>query len=146
MYEYVSDILRAKGIKPEDVMLIRHAPHHTPFRRAYRAGFLKEYTSMQEYDFAEGMNYLMVFVGEGKRDARFYELYRIAERRPTRKGYIPGDYPNKDELEKPGACFDLREEPLPPDIHGFAIDWGGNVRKWPQPATVEKRIIPGTIE
>ena len=72
MYETVNDVLREKGIDPADVLLIRHVPSKKDFRRAYRAGYLKEYTAMQEDGFAEGQSYLMVFIGEKRRDARFY--------------------------------------------------------------------------
>lgn len=146
VYEYVSDVLRAMKIDPEDVLLIRHAPAHTPFRRAYRAGFLKEYTSMQEDGFAEGKTHLMVFIGERKQSARFYALYRIAGHRPTRRDYIPEDYPNKDELDKAGGCFYLREKNLPQGLSGFVADWGGNVRQWAQPATREKPITEITSQ
>ena len=44
MYETVNDVLREKGIDPADVMLIRHSPYYAPFRRAYKAGYLKEFT------------------------------------------------------------------------------------------------------
>ena len=140
MYEYVSDVLRARGISPADTILIRHAPRNKGFMAAQRAGFIKEYTSMQADGFAESEHYLMVFIGEGKQSARFFALYRIAGHRPTRKDNVPKDYPNKDELEKSGGYFDLEEIPPPGGLAGFVIDWGKAVRKWPQSATNEKPI------
>ena len=72
MYEYVSDVLRAKRIDPKDVMLIRHTdkpPEHR-FRKAKEAGFIKEYTAMQKEGFAKKRDYLMVFIGEPPTIAR----------------------------------------------------------------------------
>lgn len=140
MYEYVSDILREKGISQADVILIRHAPRNKGFIAAKKAGFIKEYTSMQADGFAESEKYFMVFIGEGRQSARFFALYRIAGRRPTRKDNAPPDYPNKDELEKSGGYFELEEIPLPGGLTGFVIDWGKAVRRWHQSATNEKPI------
>lgn len=141
MYEYLSDVLRAKGISPADAILIRHAPRNKGFMAAQKAGFIKEYTSMQADGFAESEKYFVVFIGEGRQSARFFSLYRIAGHRPTRKDNIPQSYPNKDELEKTGGCFDLEEIKLPDGLTGFVIDWGKAVRRWHQSATNEKPII-----
>ena len=138
MYEYLSDVLRAKGISPADAILIRHAPRNKGFMAA---GFIREYTSMQADGFAESEKYFVVFIGEGRQSARFFSLCRIAGHRPTRKDNIPQSYPNKDELEKTGGCFDLEEIKLPDGLTGFVIDWGKAVRRWHQSATNEKPII-----
>lgn len=145
MYEYVSDVLRAKRINPEDVELIRHTdtgkdPEHR-FQRAQQAGFLKEYTGMQKTGFAENRDYLMVFIGEPPTAARFYALYYIANRFPTRAGHVPASSPNRSEVEAEGEYLELREEPPPPGLKGFVIDWGKSTVAWHQRATIEKPII-----
>lgn len=149
MYEYVSDVLRAKRINPEDVELIRHTDSSKDkehrFRHAREAGFIKEYTAMQRTGFAKKKEYLMVFIGEEHEKAhiaaRFYALYRIANRFPERAGHVPASYPNRSEVEAEGEYLELQEEPLPPGPKGFVIDWGKSATAWHQRATIEKPII-----
>ncbi len=143
MYEYVSDVLRAKRIDPKDVMLIRHTdkpPEHR-FRKAKEAGFIKEYTAMQKEGFAKKRDYLMVFIGEPPTIARFYALYYIVNRFPSRTGHVPANYPNKGEEQEPGEYLELREERLPQDLKGFAIEWGKCPRRWFQRAEKQDKPI-----
>lgn len=143
MYEYVSDVLRAMKIDPEDVMLIRHTNrppgHH--FRNAQEAGFIKEYTSMQKSGFAKDRDYLMVFIGEPPTAAHFFALYYIANRFQTRADHVPEGYPNRSEVEEDGDYLELREVQLPQDLKGFTIEWGKSTRMWHQRAERDKRII-----
>lgn len=141
MYEYVSDILHAMKLDPEDVLLIRHAPNHPEFKAAREAGFIKEYTAMQETGFSKGRNYLMVFIGEDTTLARYYETYHIGSIFPTRRGRVPATYPNKTEETAEGDFMELREQPLPPGLSGFVIDWGRATVRWCQRAEREKRIV-----
>lgn len=141
MYEYVNDVLRTIRINPEDVILIRHTdrpPHH--FRAAQETGFIKEYTAMQKAGFAKGKEYLMVFIGEPPTAARFFALYHIANRFPTRTGHVPEGYPNRTEIEAEGEYLELREERLPKGLASFTIEWGKGVKSWYQRATIEKAI------
>lgn len=140
MYEYASDVLRAMKIDPEEVMLVNHTPSNERFRRAQEAGYIKEFTAMQETGFAKDKDYLMVFVGGQRRDAKFFAVYYIANRFPTRAGHVPADYPNTGEVTEPGDYLELREERLPQDIKGFTIDWGRS-RNFKHRATIEKPII-----
>lgn len=142
MYEYASDVLRAMKINPEDVVLIRHTdkpPHN--FRKAQEAGFIKEYTALQREGFAKNKDYLMVFIGEPPTAARFFAVYHIANRFPSRAGHIPAAYPNRSEVEAEGEYLELREEKLPEDITGFVVEWGKGTKCWHQRATIEKPII-----
>lgn len=142
MYEYVSDVLRAMRIDPKDVMLIRHtdSPPEHHFRKAQEAGFIKEYTSLQKEGFAKGRDYLMVFIREFPRTGRFFALYRIVNRFPSRIGHIPADYPNREEIEEEGDYLELQEEQPPQGLEDFAIEWGGG-RRFDQKAERDKRII-----
>lgn len=128
MYEYVNDVLRAKGIDPEDVILIRHTDTRRNgewrFRNARAAGYIKEFTATQEHDFAINKSHLMVFVEEKKGEGTFYALYRIKNRYSTRIGHAPADYPNKREVEEAGDYIVLEDESLPDGISSFKIDWG----------------------
>lgn len=141
MYEYVSDILRAMKLDPKDVILIRHAPNHPEFMAAREAGFIKEYTAMQEAGFSKGRNYLMVFIGEDTTLARYYETYHIGSIFPNRKGRVPEAYPNRKEETAEGDFMELREQPLPPGLTGFAVDWGRGTVRWHQKAEREKRVV-----
>lgn len=145
MYEYVNDVLRAKKIDPKDVMLIRHTDSPKDkehrFRKAQEAGFVKEYTAMQETGFAKDRDYLLVFIGERPTFARFFALYQIVNRFPVRKEHIPASYPNKREVEEDGEYLELREEQLPEGLAGFVIEWGRGTVRWCQKAEREKRII-----
>lgn len=149
MYACVSDVLRAKKINPEAVMLIRHTDNlkdgERRFRKAQEAGFIKGYTAMQKKGFAKDTDYLMVFIGEPPTVARFFALYYIANRFPSRAGHVPEEYPNKSEVEAEGEYLDLQEVRLPPDLKGFVIEWGGGAKSWHQQATIEKPIIEITM-
>lgn len=143
MYEYVRDVLRAMRIEPKDVMLIRHtdkAPKHR-FRKAKEAGFIKEYTAMQKAGFSKKRDYLMVFIGEPPTLARFYAVYYIANRFPSRMGHVPASYPNKEEEREQGEYLDLREEQLPQNLKGFSIEWGKSTRCWHQRADKQDKPI-----
>ena len=141
MYEYLSDVLQAMMIDPKDVILIRHAPGNKRFKAAKEAGFIKEYTAMQKAGFSKGRDYLMVFIGEDTTLARFFALYSIGSIFPSRAGHVPAGYPNKSEEAAEGEYMELREEPLPPGLHGFLADWGKGTRCWAQRAEREKPII-----
>lgn len=145
MYEYANDILRAIKIDPKDVILIRHTDSHKDkehrFRKAQEAGFIKEYTAMQEPGFAKDRDYLLIFIGERPTLARFFALYKITNRFPTRKEHIPASYPNIREVEEDGEYLELREEQLPKGIEGFVIEWGRGTVRWYQKAEREKRIV-----
>ncbi len=95
---------------------------------------------MQKTGFAKGKEYLMVFIGEPPTAARFFALYHIANRFPTRAGHVPESYPNKNEVEADGEYLELREERLPQELASFAIEWGKGVKSWHQRATIEKPI------
>lgn len=146
MYEYVSDVLRAMKIDPKDVMLIRHAPRNKGFKVAQEAGFIKEYTAMQETGFARDKEHLMVFVGEPPTKGRFFALYHIANRFQTRAGHVPDGYPNRSEETAEGDYLELREEEPPEGLKGFTIEWGTATRRWYQHAIRDKRIIEAEIE
>ena len=146
MYEYVSDVLRAIRIDPKDVMLIRHAPKNKAFSAAHEAGFFKEYTAMQKPGFAKNKESLMVFIGEPPTKARFFALYHIANRFPSRAGHVPEGYPNKSEEKAAGEYLELREEKLPADLKGFTIEWGASTRSWYQHAERDKYIIESEID
>lgn len=145
MYQTVSDVLRAKRIDPEDVMLIRHTDSakdkERRFRRAREAGYIKEYTAMQAAGFAKDKEYLLVFIGEPKKTARYFALYHIANRFPARTGHVPTDYPNKSEVEAEGEYLELRDERLPDGLDGFTIDWGGGAAAWKQHAAKHDKPI-----
>lgn len=145
MYEYVSDILRELRINPEDVMLIRHTDSAKDkehrFRRALDSGHIKDYTAMQADGFAKDKDYLMVFIGEQKETARFYALYYIANRFPSRAGHVSADYPTRSEVEAEGEYLELREIPLPSKLSGFTIKWGNSEIAWKQHAKRDKQII-----
>lgn len=145
MYEYVSDVLKAIKINPEDVLLIRHtdstAKGDHRFEKARKAGYVKEYTAMQKEGFAKDRDYLMVFIGEGGTTARFFSLYSIGSRFTSRAEHAPADYPNPEELREPGEFLELREESLPKDLNGFTIEWGKAAQAWYQRAEIDKRII-----
>lgn len=144
MYEYVSDVLQALKISPEDVMLIRHVDstkdEEHRFRKAQEAGYIKEYTAMQEKDFAKDQDYLMVFIKGEKTTAKFFALYYISNRFPSREGHIPADYPNPKEVQEEGDYLELREIALPHGLEEFIIEWGNGIR-FDQLAKNEKRII-----
>lgn len=70
-----------------------------------------------------------------------YEVSNIANRFPTRAGHVPASYPNRNEVEAEGEYLELREEPPPPGLKGFVIDWGKSTVAWHQRATIEKPII-----
>lgn len=144
MYEYASDVLRAMKINPEEAMLVCHTLSNDRFRRAQEAGFIKEFTAMQETGFAKNKDYLMVFLGGQHREAKFFAVYYIANRFSSRAGHVPADYPNTGEVTEPGDYLELREERLPQDIEGFTIDWGKS-RNFKHRATIEKRIIDITL-
>lgn len=146
MYEYVSDVLQAMKIDPKDVMLIRHAPKNKKFKTAQEAGFIKEYTAMQETGFAKDKECLMVFIGEPPTKGRFFALYNIANRFPNRAGHVPEGYPNKSEETAEGDYLELREEEPPEGLKGFTIEWGAGTRSWYQHAKRDKRIIEAEIE
>lgn len=44
-------------------------------------------------------------------------------------------------VEAEGEYLELREEPLPPGLKGFVVDWGKSTVAWHQRATNEKPII-----
>lgn len=83
----------------------------------------------------------MVFIGEDTTLARFFALYSIGSIFPSRAGHVPAGYPNKSEEAAEGEYMELREEPLPPGLHGFLADWGKGTRCWAQRAEREKPII-----
>lgn len=145
MYEYASDVLRAMKIDPEEAMLIYHAPSNKRFRCAQSAGYIKEFTAMQKAGFAKDKDYLMVFIGGHRREAKFFAVYYIANRFLTRAGHVPADYPNTGEVKEQGDYLELREERLPQDIKGFTIDWGRS-RNFKHRATIEKPIIEITLK
>lgn len=139
MYEYLSDILFAMKLDQKDVILIRHAPENPEFIAAQEAGFIKEYTAMQRTGFSRGRNYLMVFIGAETTLARYYGTYHIGSIFPSRKGHVPAAYPNKKEETTAGDFMELREQPLPPGLNGFVIDWGKG-RRFDQYAENDKPI------
>ena len=149
MYEYANDILHAMKIDPKDVILIRHtdSPKDKEHRfiKAQEAGFIKEYTAMQTAGYAKGKDYLMVFIGEPPTLARFFAIYQIINRFPTRKDYVPEAYPNKREVEAEGEYLEFREIPLLQGVKSFVVDWGGGTQAWHQSAEIEKPITEITL-
>lgn len=145
MYDYVSDVLKAIKISPEDVLLIRHtdstAKGSHRLVKAIEAGYLKEYTAMQKEGFSKDRDYLMVFIGESGTTAKFAALYYISNRFLSRAEHVPEDYPNPEEIQEPGEFLELREIQLPPDLNGFTIEWGKAAQAWYQRAEIDKQII-----
>ena len=149
MYDYVSDVLRAVHLDPNDVFLIRHTEngkgHYTAARAA---GYLKEYTSIQNIRNNRPMRnkldwreYIMVFTANSHSSATYFALYRNMGYRTYHIGDLPIDYPYVEEEEEGKVILTLSDLMLPDDLHGFIIDWGKGTRSWHQYADHEKKII-----
>lgn len=149
MYNYVSDVLCALNLDPKDVFLIRHTEngkgHYTAAREA---GYLKEYTSIQNIEKDHPMKnkldwceYIMVFNAGPRFSATYFALYRNMGYRTYHMGDLPADYPYVEEEEEGKVIITLGDLMLPDDLHGFTIDWGKGARCWHQYADHEKLIV-----
>ena len=144
-YLYVSDVLAAMHIAPDECVLVRHNTGNNPhFTEAYKLGFLKEYTALQREDrlikeiSKPSLNrvFLLVFMnpyveGTTTKYMACYEVENVYDGRPA---VFPSDFPYGPEPE--GEMYlKLREIPLPVSIGGFYIKWPNNdFLHWYKPA------------
>ena len=127
-YQYVSDVLSAMKIEMNDCAQYRHSCSKPDFKRAEESGYLVEYSSMQRKSFAQNEDFVIFYLGKRGKNAHecitvFWKAFYIKSRCESRAGRLPADYPNPDEAEKPGVFLEFQEVPLPPEIHGFSVNW-----------------------
>jgi len=138
---YLSDLLTRCKYDLNSTLLIRHSLKHERFIKAYRDGFIREYTQKQSPYFFDGYEKVIVFSADEGTTAKYLKTYEV------RQGETPSisldcspflleSY--KDEIMHP--LFEIDNDPLITYENKLFIEWGKAAVKWYQKATNEKNI------
>lgn len=113
----LADVLRAVGLDPTEVLLIRHPLSNLGVRAAVASDQLLPYTAAQDPTFPTQHTYWLVFLGEEANSARLAACYRNGGRTA-------------------GSQFALEQTDILNDLSGrLIIDWGRGTRTWKQNGT-----------
>jgi hypothetical protein len=138
---YLSDLLKRCNYNLNSTLLIRHSLKHERFIKAYRDGFLREYTQKQSLHFFDGHDKVIVFSADEGTTAKYLKSYEV------RHGDTPSVSPNcspfllepyKEEIMHP--LFEIDNDPLITYENKLFIEWGKAAVKWYQKGTNEKVI------
>lgn len=138
---YLSDLLTRCHYNVNRTLLIRHSLKHERFIRAYRDGFLREYTQKQLPHFYDAYDHVIVFSADEGTTAKYLTSYEV------RHGASPLVAPDcspfllepyKDEIMHP--LFKIQRDPLQPYENKLYIEWGKAAVRWYQKGTNEKII------
>ena len=114
---HTRDVLRAVGLDPAHVLLIRHPLSNLGVRAAVASGQLLPYTAAQDPTFPTQHTYWLVFLGEEANSARLAACYRNGGRTA-------------------GSHFALEQVDILDDLSGrLIIDCGRGHRTWKQNGT-----------
>ncbi|RHW37451.1 GIY-YIG nuclease family protein [Lysinibacillus yapensis] len=137
----LSDLLQRCNYNLNKTLLIRHSLKHERFIKAYRNGFLREYTQKQSPHFFNGYDKVIVFSADEGTTAKYLKSYEV------RHGNTPLISPNcssfilepyNDEIMHP--LFEIDNDPLITYENKLYIEWGKAAVKWSQKGTNEKII------
>ncbi|WP_375200743.1 GIY-YIG nuclease family protein [Bacillus sp. RS11] len=138
---YLSDLLQRCNYNMNKTLLIRHSLKHERFIKAYRDGFLREYTQKQPLHFFDAYDNVIVFSADDRTTAKYLTSYEV------RHGEVPNVSddcspfllePYKDEIMHP--LFEIPNDPLSPYENKLFIEWGKAAVKWYQKGTNKKFI------
>ncbi|KMY54133.1 hypothetical protein AC623_09470 [Bacillus sp. FJAT-27231] len=141
MYFLLSDLLRRCQYNLNRTLLIRHSLKHERFIKAYRDGFLREYTQKQPPHFFDAYDKVIVFSADEGTTAKYLTSYEV---RHGETPFISQNCspfllePYKDEIMNP--LFEIDNDPLHTYENKLFIEWGKAAVKWYQKGTNEKVI------
>ena len=140
----LSDLLKNNGIKPEDVVMIRHVLSREHCKQCYQNGFIKEYTQIQGKNktMLKNSKYWMVFIGTTGTNAKLYCVYKFKGFSPVSEHKMPTGFPCPEMYSEDANLYELEETDLFSDLKdGLIIDWGTSTQSWYQSATKNKHIV-----
>lgn len=139
---YLSDILKRAGLDIKRVKLIRHALNDPSFKACYDAGFVKEYTQCQSFNFARNFDYWIVFISNKGTSCKLYACYKVNGSIPAIPEICPKNFPLKEFFNRELAFFDLEHTDVLKELEGrLIIDWGKATLVWHHNATIDKPIL-----
>lgn len=97
-----------------------------------RRGWLEAYQSFQPKPIFHGVDYVVSFIGTGKRQARLVGVYRVLGHKPGHQGIIPPGCPYV-EWKDSAYFYELASQTQFQDLqHRVVVDWGLAAQSWHQ--------------
>lgn len=133
----LNDVLRAEGIDPTRVLVVRHTPYagDEPAKKAkacLNADMIREYTSIQRSDTArkassEGRNLWMVFVADRKGVTRLYGVYlHDGTTKTAVMESLPEDFPAEAAPCPEDTIYTLDDTDVMLDyVDRLRVNWNG---------------------
>lgn len=141
LHLFLSDLLNRCNYNLDRTLLIRHSLKHERFIKAYREGFLREYTQNQSPHFFDRYDKVIVFSADEGTTAKYLKSYEVRHGEtplisPDCSSFLLEPY--KGEIMHP--LFEIDKDPLNPYENKLFIEWGKATVKWSQKGTNEKII------
>lgn len=138
----LNSILKKAGIDPNRTKLIRHALSDEQFRKCWDAGYVYEYTCIQDKENFKDSDTWIVFVsGEGT-TAVLDGCYKVKGEQPNIPDTMPQGFPCPEMFDGQHSFYDLEKMDQLKAYEGkLVIEWGAGTRAWRQNVANEKEII-----
>ena len=135
-------LLKNAGIDLSRTKLIRHAQSDENFKRCMDAGFVFEYTCVQNKNNFKDCDIWVVFISAESTSAVLYGCYQVKGEQPNIPDLTPEGFPVPEMFDGRVSYFDLKKIDVLSQYEGkLTIEWGKGTQAWSQWATNDKEII-----
>ena len=135
-------LLKKSGIDVSKTKLIRHAQSDENFKRCMDAGFVYEYTRLQNRNNFKDCDTWVVFISAEGTSAVLYGCYKVNGEQPNTPDLTPKGFPVPEMFDGSVSYFDLEKIDALDKYEGkLTIEWGKGTQAWNQWATNDKTII-----
>lgn len=141
----LSTILDQAGLdesKRKRIKLIRHPLSNPSVKDIYNKGLIEVYQCEQDSEIFKNCDYVLSFLGEGGKSARFIGCYKVGAvcsgKEKSKK--MPQDYPDKDSFDK-GVYYDLQKTDILESLQNRLVIRWNNPISWHQWSTNDMPVM-----
>lgn len=141
----LSTILDQAGLdenKRKRIKLIRHPLSNLSVKDIYNKGFIEVYQCEQDSEIFKNCDYVLSFLGEGGKSARFIGCYQVGAVCSGEEmlAKMPKDYPDKESFHK-GVYYDLQKTDILESLQNRLVIRWNNPISWHQWATNDMPVM-----
>lgn len=131
------ELISHRGLPAEArVKLARHRDSRYDVDRIVESGFFEQYQSWQSRPVFEKCDFVIGFIGVGRREALLHGVYAVSGRLPKGRVRIPDGFPYPDMSVAQCYLYKLTRDVRFTDLEQRTlIDWGSGTRAWVQRLT-----------